>query len=89
MYELFRILDSLNVPLGTAEGEETKTQLEGLRSSTSNDTKNLVMQYHTQHNRRVRQVELKKIDFPKPSDLIRLPPDKEKQQDIADKTPAE
>ena len=86
MYELFRILDSFNVPLGAAEGEESKTQLAGLRSSTcwttGYDTKNLVMQYHTQHNRRVRQVDLKKIDFSKAGDLIRLPLDKDKQQDI-------
>lgn len=92
MYELFRILDSFNVPLGAAEGEESKTQLAGLRSSTcwtsGYDTKNLVMQYHTQHNRRVRQVDLKKIDFSKPGDLIRLPLDKDKQQDISDATPA-
>ncbi len=91
MYELFRILDSFNVPLGSAEGEESKTQLDGLRSSTcwttGYDTKNLVMQYHTQHNRRIRQVDLKKIDFSKPTDLIRQPLDKEKQQDIVDMTP--
>ncbi len=93
MYELFRILDNFNVPLGAAEGEESKTSLEGLRSSTlwttGYDTKNLVMQYHTQHNRRVRQVDLKKIDFSKGGDLIRLPLDKVKQQDISDITPAE
>ena len=34
MYELFRILDNFNVPLGAAEGEESKTKLEGMRSST-------------------------------------------------------
>jgi choloylglycine hydrolase len=91
MYELFRILDSFNVPLGAAEGEASKTKLEGLRSSTcwtsGYDTKNLVMQYHTQHSRRVRQVDLKKIDFAKGGDLIRRPLDQEKQQDIADVTP--
>ena len=91
MYELFRILDNFNVPLGAAEGEESKTKLEGMRSSTcwttGYDTKNLVMQYHTQNSRRVRQVDLKKIDFAKGGDLQRLPLDKEKQQDIDDVTP--
>ena len=70
MYEIFRILDSFNVPLGAAEGEgETKTK--GMRSSTiwttAYDTKNLVLQYHTQNNRRVRQIDMKKIDFAKPA----------------------
>ncbi len=91
VYELFRILDNFNIPLGAAEGEESKTKLEGLRSATlwttAYDSKNLVMQYHTQHNRRVRQVDLKKIDFSKSGDLLRLPLDKDKQQDIADVTP--
>jgi len=86
MYELFRILDSFNVPLGAAEGEESKTKTEGLRSSTlwttSYDSKNLVMQYHTQHNRRVRQVDLKKIDFSKSGGLVRMPLDNQKSQDI-------
>ena len=91
MYELFRILDNFNVPLGAAEGEESKTKLEGMRSATcwttGYDTKNLVMQYHTQNSRRVRQVDLKKIDFAKGGDLQHLPLDKEKQQDIDDVTP--
>jgi penicillin V acylase-like amidase (Ntn superfamily) len=55
-----------NVPLGASEGiEEEKTS--GMRSSTlwtsGYVTKNLVMYYHTQNNRRVRRVDLKKIDF--------------------------
>ncbi len=91
MYELFRILDSFNVPLGAAEGEESKTKTEGMRSSTiwttGYDSKNLVMQYHTQHNRRVRQVDLKKIDFSKPGDLVHLSLDNENQQDLIDITP--
>ena len=91
MYELFRILDNFNVPLGAAEGEESKTKLEGMRSATiwttGYDTKNLVMQYHTQNNRRVRQVDLKKIDFAKGGDLQRLPLDQDKSQDILDVTP--
>ena len=82
VYELFRILDNFNVPLGAAEGEgEDKTK--GMRSSTLWtsvwDTKNLVMYYHTQNNRRVRQVDLKKLDFTV-KDRIRFPLDKEKNK---------
>jgi choloylglycine hydrolase len=87
MYELFRILDNFNLPLGAAEGEGA-TSTKGMRSSTiwttAYDTKNLVLQYHTQHNRRIRQVDLKKIDFTKPKQLIRIPLDKEKEQDVED-----
>ena len=56
IYELFRILDNFNIPLGAAEGSgEAKTA--GMRSSTiwttGYDTKNRVLYYHTQINRRV------------------------------------
>ncbi len=87
IYELFRILDNFNVPLGASEGiEEEKTS--GMRSSTlwtsGYDTKNLVMYYHTQNNRRVRRVDLKKLDFTSGTELVRQPMDKEKSQDYLD-----
>ena len=90
IYELFRILDNFNIPLGAAEGSgEAKTA--GMRSSTiwttGYDTKNRVLYYHTQNNRRVRMVDLKKIDFAKTGELVRLPLDKQKSQDIEDVTP--
>lgn len=90
VYELFRVLDSFNVPLGAAEGTgESKTQ--GMRSSTiwttAYDTKSKTLFYHTQHNRRVRKVELNKIDFNSIREIVRLPLDKEKKQDIEDVTP--
>lgn len=89
MYEIFRILDSCNVPLGSAEGEGA-AKTKGMRSATlwttAYDTKNLVMQYHTQHNRRVRQVDLQRLDFAA-KDLLRLPLDKNKRQDVEDATP--
>lgn len=89
MYEVFRILDNFNVPLSESEGvEHSKT--EGMRSSTlwttAYYTKNLIMQYHTQHDRRVRQVDLKKADFTA-KDLVHLPLDKVNTQDIEDVTP--
>ena len=90
VYELFRILDNFNVPLGAAEGSgDAKTR--GMRSSTiwttGYDMKNKVMYYHTQHNRRVRKVDLKKIDFASPRTWVQMPMDKEKTQDMEDVTP--
>ena len=85
MYEVFRILDNFNVPLGATEGS-THDDTRGMRSSTQwttcSDTKNRVIYYDTQHNRRVR-----KIDFTATRDVVRLPIDKKKAQDIEDITP--
>ena len=90
IYELFRILDNFNVPLGAAEGSgDEKTH--GMRSSTiwtsGYDSRARVMYYHTQHNRRVRKVDLKAIDFASPGKTSRAPMDAEKAQDILDVTP--
>jgi choloylglycine hydrolase len=90
IYELFRILDNFNVPLGAAEGHGHDHN-QGMRSSTlwtsGYDTKNRVMYYHTQHNRRVRKVEFDAIDFAPRAELIRLPLDQVKQQDFEIVTP--
>ncbi len=89
-YEVFRILDNFNLPLGSGEGSGS-AQTTGMRSSTiwttAYDTRNLVMQYHTMHNRRVRQVDLKKIDFSKAKAPVRMPLDHKKEQDIEFVTP--
>lgn len=90
IYELFRILDNFNVPLEPSEGSgEGKSR--GMLSSTlwtsGYDTKNKVMYYHTQHNRRVRRVDLGKIDFAKPAGLSRLPLDRAKAQDFEEVIP--
>jgi choloylglycine hydrolase len=62
-----------------------------MRSSTIwtsvSDTHDKVFYYHTQHNRRVREVDLKKIDFASFSAIMRMPLDKAKAQDIEDVTP--
>ena len=85
MYEVFRILDNFNLPLGAAEGEGESASV-GMRSSTiwttAYDTKNLVLQFHTMHNRRIRQVDLKDIDFEREDKMVYLPLDRRKQQDI-------
>jgi choloylglycine hydrolase len=43
--------------------------------------------YHTQHNRRVRTVDLSKIDFASLGEQVLIPLDKLKAQDIEDVTP--
>jgi len=92
IYELFRILDNFNVPLGAAEGSsDAVAKLKGMRSSTiwtsawSPAKKELF--FHTQNNRRVRRVQMEKLDFSKPG-ITHLPMDKEKAQDMEDITPA-
>jgi choloylglycine hydrolase len=90
IYEIFRILDNFNVPLGAAEGSgEEKTK--GMRSSTiwtsAHDLSNKVMYYHTQHSRQVRMVDVSKIDFGSLKEIMTFPLDKQKSQAIVDRTP--
>jgi choloylglycine hydrolase len=91
VYEVFRILDNFNIPLGAAEGSGHEGDTSNMRSATiwtsAADTKNKVLYYHTQHNRRVRKVDVGKIDFESFRDVVHLPLDREKQQDIEDITP--
>ena len=66
--EAFRILDNFNVPLGAAEGDEDAVESKDLLFSatqwtTATDLKNLRFYYHTQFDRAVHMVDLKKIDF--------------------------
>jgi choloylglycine hydrolase len=93
VYEVFRIMDNFNLPLGSAEGPDARPELlKGMRSSTiwtsAADTKNLKYYYHTQHNRQVRMVDLKRIDFsPSKEGIKRFPLDRQKSQNIEDVTP--
>jgi choloylglycine hydrolase len=91
IYEIFRILDNFNVPLGAAEGTGGDDRTQGMRSATiwtsASDTNNKVFYYHTQHNRRVRMVDLKRINFGSFTDVKRVPLDKVNVQDIEDVTP--
>ncbi|WP_069472985.1 linear amide C-N hydrolase [Candidatus Marithrix sp. Canyon 246] len=94
IYELFRILDNFNVPLGSAEGSDNEdTNLNGMRSATiwttAWDLKNKILYFHTQHNRRVRKVELQMINFFKLEEINHIQLDDDpKKQDIKDITPA-
>ncbi len=88
--ETFRILDNFNLPLAAVNATDEQRD-ETMKSSTIwtsvYDTKNRVLYYHTQHNRRVRKVDLNKIDFEALKETVRLPLDKEKSQDVEDITP--
>jgi len=90
IYELFRILDNFNVPLGAAEGSDSEqTNLKGMRSATiwtsGWDLTQKVLYFHTQHNRRARQVTLNKIDFTG-EEIAHIALDDKKEQDIKDIT---
>ena len=90
--ELFRILDNFNLPLGSAEGSDhVKGDLEGMRSSTiwtsAWDLSEKMLYFHTQHNRRVRKVDLNRIVF-SGKRIRHIQLDDRKEQDIKDITPA-
>ncbi len=91
IYELFRILDNFNVPLGSAEGSDHGEDLEGMRSATiwtsGWELDRKILYYHTQHNRRLRKVDLGALDFSNADKgIVLLPLDKEKTQDVEDVT---
>ncbi|MBB3697570.1 linear amide C-N hydrolase [Flammeovirga yaeyamensis] len=96
MYEMFRILDNFNLTLGP-DGAEGTGELFGkdhstMKSSTiwttSWDLTNKTFNYHTQHNRRVQQIDVNDIDFTKIGDqIVRIPLDVEREQDILNRTP--
>ncbi len=90
IYEVFRILDNFNVPLGAAEGSGD-TDTAGMRSATiwtsAHDLSNKVMYYHTQHNRQVRMIDVSRLNFNNINDIQTLPIDDQKLQAIKDRTP--
>ncbi|WP_320006309.1 choloylglycine hydrolase family protein [Maridesulfovibrio sp.] len=91
VYETFRILDNFNVPLGAAEGSDNAGKEEGLRSATlwttAWDLQNKKLFYHTQHNRKVRTVDLSRIDFSPKGKVIKFAMDKKNDQNFEDVTP--
>ncbi len=92
IYELFRILDNFNLPLGSAEGSDPSSETQGMRSATlwtsGWDLENRVLYFHTQHNRRVRMVDLDAVDFTGDA-ITHIPLDQAKRQDYLDLTPAD
>ncbi len=97
VYETLRILDNFQLPIGkdAAEGnikDDAEKTNELMRSSTIWTTAwnltDLTLNYHTQHNRRVRRLDLKEIDFSNMgNEIVHLPLDKKKKQDIENITP--
>jgi len=91
VYEIFRELDNFNVPLGSAEGSGDCDALEGMRSSTiwtvAYDLAHPTLYYHTQHNRRVRKVDVTAVDFASMAGVRTIELDVHKTQDIEDRTP--
>lgn len=92
VYEVFRILDNFNLPLGSGEGSNEETvDLKGMRSTTlwttAWDQSEHKLYFHTQHNRRVRKVDLDRIDFTKKR-IWHITLDSKKEQDVWDITPS-
>ncbi len=93
VYEVLRILDNFNLPLGAAEGSGGPSNMDGMRSSTQWttvwDLSGCALYYHTQHNRRVRALYLNELDFSAlGTDILHIPLDETRQQDIDDITPS-
>jgi choloylglycine hydrolase len=93
VYEAFRILDNFNLPLGPdgAEGAGHGNNDNLMRSSTIWTTvwnlKDLTLNFHTQHNRRVRRLDISIIDFSKMGDkIMHIQLDEKKEQDIKEIT---
>jgi choloylglycine hydrolase len=89
--QLFRILDSFNVPTSQGEGkDEARGKGRPLPSCTqwtvASDTTNLVTYYHTAWNRRIREIDLKEIDFGRGA-VRKIPLDERRAQSIQDVTP--
>ena len=65
--EAFRILDSFNITVGATGSKEriAKDIVSATQITSASDLKNRTYSYHTMYNRRVRRVDLKKIDFSK------------------------
>lgn len=93
-YEALRILDNFALPLGPdgAEGAGHAGDTSLMRSSTIWTTawnlEDMILNYHTQNNRRLRQVDIGAIPFDTLSgDIMHVVLDDKKEQDVKDKTP--
>ena len=86
MYEAFRILDNFNVPVEAvtagAKGDDASELRSGTQWTVAYDTRNLTIQFHTMNNRRIRQVDLKDIDFASGKCCRRRPMDVTPEEDV-------
>ena len=94
VYEVFRILDNFNLPQGpdggegSGHGDSTDLMRSTTIWTTAWDLQDLTLNYHTQHNRRVRRVNVSAINFGHFSGkIVHVLMDDKKEQDIKDKTP--
>ncbi len=81
--ESFRILDSFNIPLGTVMPREALPEdlVSATQITSVSDLGRRIYSFHTQHNRRVRAIDLRRIDFGSVP-LQFLPVDPEREQDV-------
>lgn len=86
MYEAFRVLDNFNVAVNAVKAGKPGDDGSDLRSGTqwtvAYDTRNLTIWFHTMNNRRVRQLELKDIDFTSGKCYRRRPMDVTPEEDV-------
>ncbi|MAH64804.1 MAG: choloylglycine hydrolase [Phycisphaerae bacterium] len=86
MYEAFRILDNFNVPVEAvtagAKGDGGSELRSGTQWTVAYDTRNLTIQFHTMNNRRIREVDLKDIDFTSGKCYRRRPMDVSPEEDV-------
>ncbi|MCP4834139.1 MAG: linear amide C-N hydrolase [Phycisphaera sp.] len=86
MQESFRILDNFNVSAGAVTAGTAENRKLDLRSGTqwtvAYDLQDLTIRFHTMNNRRVRQIDLKDIDFAGGDCFRRHPMDMSPEEDI-------
>ena len=86
MYEAFRILDNFNVAADAVTAGKPGDDGSDLRSGTqwtvAYDTRNLTIQFHTMNNRRIREVDLKDIDFTSGKCYRTRPMDETPEEDV-------
>lgn len=89
VFEAFRILDSFNIPAGTTSTrEKIAPDITGATQiTTAADLKNRVLYFHTMSNRRVRMIDLKRVDFTRP-DITVIDESAHRVEDVKDLTPA-
>ena len=88
--ETARIMDSFNLPIEPAKSPQERQLQKGLLNSTTwttiSDLSSLKFYYHTQFDRRLRCVDLKKLDFSPGKEYVPKPLDKIRKQAIEDVT---
>jgi choloylglycine hydrolase len=81
--EAFRILDSFNITVGATGSKEriAKDIVSATQITSASDLKHRTYYYHTMYNRRVRKIDLRKIDFTKVKEQS-LDDDSDRKNDV-------